>query len=297
MNHGIPQTSFPEHELEPVVRFDRVGLRYGRNPEILSDMSFALPAGSFHYIMGPTGSGKSSVLRLMYMGVRPSRGIIRLFGQDVTRFTRKNLPLIRRRLGVVFQDFRLIEHLSVFENAALPLHIEGRPERELRSHVGELLSWVGLGDVIDQYPTALSGGEQQRLAIARAVINRPALLIADEPTGNVDDRIAERLMHLFEELNRLGTTIVLATHDQSLRDAFPHPCLMLRHGQIRYAEPVRGETANDMTIAWDRVEATVLEAMALSARSISDSQTTAGANRPPESRASGEMAPFDQESR
>jgi cell division transport system ATP-binding protein len=274
MTSGQP---FDHHSLEPLVRFERVGLRYGRNPEVLSDMDFALPAGSFHYIMGQTGAGKSSLLRLMYMGIRPSRGVVRLFGQDVTRFSRKNLPLIRRRIGIVFQDFRLVDHLSVFDNAALPLRIEGRPEAELRSQVLELLSWVGLGDVVDEFPPALSGGEQQRLAIARAVINRPALLIADEPTGNVDDRIAERLMRLFEELNRLGTTIVIATHNESLREAFPHPCLMLRHGQLREADPVRGETASSMTIAWDRVEQTVLEAMALGRKAVEDEPKRMGA--------------------
>ncbi|MEO0393721.1 MAG: ATP-binding cassette domain-containing protein, partial [Pseudomonadota bacterium] len=168
---------------EPLVEFSAVGLRYGQNPEVLSDLTFTLPAGSFHYITGATGAGKTSLLQLIYMGIRPSRGVIRLFGQDITRFSRKNLPLIRRRIGIVFQDFRLVDHLSVFDNAALPLRLDGRPRAELRSHVRELLSWVGLGDVMDSFPPALSGGEQQRLAIARAVINRPALLIADEPTG------------------------------------------------------------------------------------------------------------------
>ncbi|MBV6632021.1 MAG: ATP-binding cassette domain-containing protein [Alphaproteobacteria bacterium] len=256
--------------IESLVRFDGVGLRYGRNPEVLSDLTFDLPGGSFHYIMGPTGAGKSSLLKLIYMGIRPSRGVIRLFGEDITRFSRKNLPLIRRRIGIVFQDFRLVDHLTVFDNAALPLRLEGRPRNELRDHVNELLSWVGLGDVIDRYPASLSGGEQQRLAIARAVINRPALLIADEPTGNVDDRIAERLMRLFEELNRLGTTIVLATHNDGLREAFPHPCLVLRHGQLRAADPMHGEDAASMTIAWDQVERTVTEAMTLGKRAASD---------------------------
>ena len=238
----------------PLVQFDGVGLRYGRNPEVLSDLNFSLAAGSFHYIAGATGAGKSSLLRLIYMGTRPSRGMIRLFGQDITRFSRKNLPLIRRRIGIVFQDFRLVDHLTVFDNAALPLRLDGRPKAELRAHVRELLSWVGLGDVMDSYPPALSGGEQQRLAIARAVINRPALLIADEPTGNVDDKIAERLMRLFEELNRLGTTIVLATHNEALRAAFPHPCLHLKHGQLRISDGNNSDLDPSVSSEWDQLE-------------------------------------------
>ncbi len=264
----LPPQQMMEEEIEPLVRFEGVGLRYGRNPEVLSDLNFSLPAGSFHYITGATGAGKSSLLRLIYMGVRPSRGSIRLFGQDVTRFSRKNLPLIRRRIGIVFQDFRLVDHLSVFDNAALPLRLEGRPRAELREHVLELLSWVGLGDVVDQFPPALSGGEQQRLAIARAVINRPALLIADEPTGNVDDRIAERLMRLFEELNRLGTTIILATHNDSLRASFPHPSLILKHGQLKYSGEGYVEDRSHMTMAWDQVEQTVLSAMELGRKAV-----------------------------
>lgn len=233
----------PEIAAEPVLQLDRVGLRYPGKPELLSDLSLSLAAGAFCYLTGETGAGKSSLLKLLYLGHKPTRGVVRLFGHDVTRFSRKNLPLIRRKIGVVFQDFRLIGELTVFQNAALPLRIERRPEPEIRRHVEELLSWVGLGDVAEAYPESLSGGGKQRLAIARAVINRPSLLIADEPTGHVDERLAGRLMRLFEELNRLGTTIVIATHNASLTRQFPQRMVTLRHGQLRAVEPAREATS------------------------------------------------------
>ena len=232
MTPDLPPQHMMEEEIEPLVRFEGVGLRYGRNPEVLSDLNFSLPAGSFHYITGATGAGKSSLLRLIYMGVRPSRGSIRLFGQDVTRFSRKNLPLIRRRIGIVFQDFRLVDHLSVFDNAALPLRLEGRPRAELREHVLELLSWVGLGDVVDQFPPALSGGEQQRLAIARAVINRPALLIADEPTGNLDPGLSRTIFGLLSEYSATGAAVVVASHDINLVRAYKGREFSLEQGRV-----------------------------------------------------------------
>ena len=217
---------------EPVVRFENVGMRYGMGPEVLCDVSFALPAGSFHFLTGASGAGKSSLLKLMYLAQRPSRGLITLFGRDIATTSRRELPALRRRIGVVFQDFRLIDHLSALDNVALPLRVAGAKDDQIREHVAELLAWVGLADHIDATPAVLSGGQQQRIAIARAVINRPALLLADEPTGNVDNDLAVRLLYLFDELNKLGTTVVIATHNESLVKRFDHSILHLEGGEL-----------------------------------------------------------------
>ncbi len=220
-----------------MIRFEHVGLRYGIGPEVLSDISFTLEPGSFHYLTGPSGAGKTSLMTLMYLGRRPTRGVITMFGQNVGALPRAQLAALRQRIGVVFQDFRLLNHLSAFDNVALPMRINGRPEEEIRSHVRELLEWVGLGEHIDVLPDTLSGGQQQRVAIARAIIARPRLLLADEPTGNLDDEIGGRLMGLFEQLNRMGTTIVIATHSQALMDKFPHPRMVLTQGHMSIEEP------------------------------------------------------------
>lgn len=216
-----------------MIRFEAVGLRYGTGPEVLRDLSFSLPAGSFHFLTGPSGAGKSSLLRLLYLAHRPSRGLIHMFGQDIMALPRTALPPLRQQIGVVFQDFRLLDHLSVLDNVALPLRAAGLPEKDALAHVTELLKWVGLGEYLQARPPVLSGGQQQRVAIARAVINRPRLLLADEPTGNVDNAIALRLLYLFEELNRLGTTVVVATHNEALLERFRHPRLHLVDGHLQ----------------------------------------------------------------
>jgi cell division transport system ATP-binding protein len=220
----------------PILRFDNVGLRYGPGGEVLRDITLSLTAGSFHFLTGDSGAGKSSLLSLMYLARRPTRGRIEMFGIDATRMSHAMLPRIRRRIGVVFQDFRLLDHLSTLDNVALPLRVAGVRESEIARHVPELLHWVGLGEALKVKPPFLSGGEKQRIAIARAVINRPDLLLADEPTGNVDDRIAQRLMHLFIELNRLGTTVVIATHTEPLLRRFGFPRLHLADGGIERFE-------------------------------------------------------------
>ena len=224
---GIVVADGPE-----VVRFQNVGMRYGLGPEVLHDISFRLRAGSFHFLTGPSGAGKSSLLRLMYLAHRPSRGLISLFGQDTALLPRVELPALRRRIGVVFQEFRLIDHLTALENVALPLRVAGASEDQINDHVAELLDWVGLADQLHARPPTLSGGQKQRVAIARAVIARPKLLLADEPTGNVDDSIAMRLMRLVEELNKIGTTVVVATHNERLVARFPHPQLHLSGGEL-----------------------------------------------------------------
>lgn len=207
--------------MSSIIRFDNVGLRYGTGAEVLRDISFRLEAGAFMFLVGASGAGKTSLLRLLYLSQRPTRGRIEMFGRDITGLPRAALPALRRRIGVVLQDFRLIEHLSAFDNVALPLRIAGVHENEVQAHVDELMAWVGLSERRSVRPPVLSGGEQQRVAIARAVIARPDLLLADEPTGNVDPEMAGRLLHLFHELNRLGTTVVVATHALHLLPRIP----------------------------------------------------------------------------
>jgi cell division transport system ATP-binding protein len=215
-----------------VVRFQNVGMRYGLGPEVLHDVNLHLAPGSFHFLSGASGAGKSSLLKLIYLACRPSRGLITLFDSDIATLPRNALPPIRRRIGVVFQDFRLLEHLSVLDNVALPLRVAGARRNEFGDHARELLRWVGLDDCMDALPPTLSGGQKQRVAIARAVITRPQLLVADEPTGNVDDSIAMRLLRLFEELNRLGTTVLIATHNEGLIRRTAHPRYHLSGGEL-----------------------------------------------------------------
>lgn len=221
---------------ESIVRFENVGLRYGLGPEVLQDITFALGPSSFRFLLGESGAGKSSLLKLLYMALRPTRGQISLFGRNVASMSRNELPRLRRRVGVVFQEFRLLDHLSAFDNVALPMRVAGARESDVRRHVEELLSWVGLKDHLNSRPPTLSGGQQQRIAIARAVITRPKLLLADEPTGNVDDKMGLRLMHLFEELNKLGTTVIVATHNLGIVRQMAHPVMRLENGRLNTDE-------------------------------------------------------------
>lgn len=217
-----------------IVNFDNVGLRYGTEPEVLSNLSFTLFPGSFYFLTGASGAGKTSLLKLLYLAQRPSRGGIRMFGQDVITMPRERLPAVRRHLGVVFQNFRLVQHLSAFDNVALPLRLSGTSESKVMKAVADMLDWVGLAHRAHAVPATLSGGEQQRVAIARAVIARPRMLIADEPTGNVDPEMALKLLRLFEALNhRVGTTVVVATHDVHLLKKVPDSLIMRLHkGQL-----------------------------------------------------------------
>jgi len=219
--------------LSNLVTFENVGMRYGMGAEVLQDITFALPRGSFHFLTGPSGAGKSSLLKLLYLAHRPSRGRLVMFDQDISAAPRQALPRLRRRIGVVFQEYRLFEHKTAVENVAMPLRIAGgASESQIREHVEELLSWVGLSERMQARPERLSGGEKQRVAIARAVIAKPDLLLADEPTGNVDPQMARRLMHLFVELNKLGTTMVIATHDLELVEDIGGSLMRLDGGRL-----------------------------------------------------------------
>ena len=215
-----------------MIRFENVGLRYGLGPEILRDLTFRIDPKSFQFLTGPSGAGKTTLLRMMFLSLRPSRGLITTFDQDTATLTKDGRATLRRRIGLVFQDFRLLDHLTTYENVALPLRVIGKDEAEYRPEVVELLQWVGLGDRMGALPPVLSGGEKQRAAIARAVIARPQLLLADEPTGNVDPNLAQRLLRLFIELNKSGTSIVIATHDIALMDEFDARRLVLHEGRL-----------------------------------------------------------------
>lgn len=216
-----------------MLTFEHVGLRYSIGPEVLTDVNMALEPGSFHFLNGPSGSGKTSLMRLMYLGMLPSRGIVKFMGQNTQSMSREQRILARQKIGVVFQDFRLMPHLNVYENIALPLRIAGMNETHIRAAVEELMEWVGLSDYRRSQPTILSGGQQQRVAVARAVIAKPRLLLADEPTGNLDDAIGYKILNLFEQLNRMGTTIIIATHNTQMIERFNYPCMVLDQGRLR----------------------------------------------------------------
>ncbi|AMN39666.1 cell division ATP-binding protein FtsE [Rhodoplanes sp. Z2-YC6860] len=215
-----------------MVRFENVGLRYGLGPEVLRDLSFQIEPHSFQFLTGPSGAGKTSLLKLLFLSLRPTRGLISVFNYDVATLDKDELATLRRRIGIVFQDFRLLDHMTTYENVALPFRVMGKEEASYRNEVVELLHWVGLGDRMNALPPVLSGGEKQRAAIARAVIARPQLLLADEPTGNVDPNLGQRLLRLFMELNKSGTTVVIATHDISLMDEYDSRRLVLHEGRL-----------------------------------------------------------------
>lgn len=215
-----------------MIRFENVGLRYGMGPEVLSDVSFHIPERSFQFLSGPSGAGKTTLLRLLFLSLKPTRGQITVFGKDRARIQKRELPMMRRKIGVVFQDFRLLDHLTTYENVALPMRVRGREEATYKRDVMDLLAWVGLGDRMNVLPPVLSGGEKQRAAIARALIEQPDILLADEPTGNVDPPLARRLLRLFIELNRSGTAVVIATHDLGLMEQVEARRMIIDDGQL-----------------------------------------------------------------
>ncbi len=215
-----------------MIRFENVGLRYDMGPEVLRDLSFEVRRQSFQFLTGPSGAGKTSLLRMLFLALKPTRGLVTMLGRDVSTLSRADLPAIRRRIGVVFQDFRLLDHMTTYENVALPLRVRGKAEATYRQDVVDLIKWVGLGERLNALPVVLSGGEKQRAAIARALIDQPDVLLADEPTGNVDPPLARRLLRLFMELNRTGTAVVIATHDLSLMDQVEARRMILQDGRL-----------------------------------------------------------------
>jgi cell division transport system ATP-binding protein len=215
-----------------MIRFENVNLRYGTGEDILKNLNFHIAPNSFQFLTGPSGAGKTSLMKLIFLNLKPSKGLVSVFGEKTNRLSKDELSLLRRRMGIVFQDFKLLDHLTTYENVALPLMVQGREEATYRAEVRELLGWVGLGERIHAFPPILSGGEKQRAAIARALIVRPELLLADEPTGNVDSPLAKRLLRLFIELHRSGTSVVIATHDLDLMNQYDARRLVLEEGEI-----------------------------------------------------------------
>jgi len=216
----------------PMIALQHVAMEYLPGRPVLRDVSLTLPKGSFHFLTGPSGAGKSSLLSLLSLQHRASRGMITMFGKNVTTTPREELPQFRRRVGLVLQDYGLLPHLTIAQNVALPLKVAGESEKEIAPKVRELLAWVELEHYHDVRPALLSGGQKQRAAIARAVISKPELLLADEPTGNLDSALSLRFMYLFEALNQAGTTVLLATHDEHLISLFNHPVLRLQDGVV-----------------------------------------------------------------
>jgi cell division transport system ATP-binding protein len=221
-----------------MVRFESVSLSYrGGGPrsvalDVLREVNFDLVEGSFRWLLGASGSGKTTLLRLMNMSLRPTRGEVIVLGAPTSSIRRHLMPRLRRQIGVIFQDFRLLPHLSAFDNVALPLRLGGRPEGQVRADVMEMMRWMGLTGKLVSLPEDLSGGERQRVAIARAVISRPRLLLADEPTAGLDAAQSERVIHLLRELHRLGSTVIIATHNEAQVDRHPGPALLLSQGSL-----------------------------------------------------------------
>ena len=215
-----------------MITLEHIALEYIPGSPVLKDVSFQLAPGSFHFLTGASGAGKSTLLALLSLRLRAARGSLHMFGEDVTALGRELLPSYRRRVGIVQQDYGLLEHLTVAENVALPLKIAGEDHKQMQLKVSEMLDWVELRQYFYERPSVLSGGQKQRVAIARAVITKPDLLLADEPTGNLDSSLAVKFMYLFEALNQWGTTILFATHDESLIGKFEYPVLRLRHGKV-----------------------------------------------------------------
>ncbi len=216
-----------------MLKFDHVSKRYADAGDALLDVSFHLKAGEMAFLTGHSGAGKSTLLKLIAMMELSSRGNILLDGQNLNKITEKQIPFIRRKLGLIFQDNKLLQDRTIFDNVALPLIVSGYGYHEIGRRVRAALDKVGLLGKEKKYPQALSGGEQQRVGIARAVINKPRLILADEPTGNLDPELSAEVMHLFEQFQKVGVTVLIASHDVGLLSQMGHRILTLDHGQLK----------------------------------------------------------------
>lgn len=218
-----------------VISFANVGAKYGTGPDILTDVSFNIGAGSFYFLTGASGAGKTTLLRLIYQLHRPCRGIIKIFGRQTHDMSRDEISQMRHRMAIVFQEYSLLSHMSVFDNVALPLRVRGVDEGKIKNLVTKTLDWVGLGKFANANPKTLSGGQQQRVSVARAIIVQPAIMLADEPTGNLDDENASRLMELFIQMNKMfGTTIILATHNLKLIEKYKFPVMQVENHKLNF---------------------------------------------------------------
>ena len=205
---------------------------YGGSTKALESVTLAIEKGEFVFIVGPSGAGKSTLIKLLYREETPSTGQVVVLGKDLTKIRRREIPFLRRRIGVVFQDFKLLEDKTIGENISFALEVTGTPTREIKKRVAQVLNLVGLKDRRDAYPNELSGGEQQRIAIARALVRNPDVLLADEPSGNLDPKTAHEIFSLLERANMYGTTVVVATHAQDMVNLFKKRVIELRNGTV-----------------------------------------------------------------
>ncbi|MGB9780518.1 cell division ATP-binding protein FtsE [Caldanaerobacter sp.] len=215
-----------------MIKFINVSKKYEKGVIALSNINFEIESGEFVFIVGPSGAGKSTLIKLLLKEEEPTSGTIIVNKKDITKMRRKEIPYLRRSMGVVFQDFRLLPNKTVFENVAFAMEVVGAHPKEIRRKVPMVLSLVGLSDKADQYPQQLSGGEQQRVALARAIVNDPSILIADEPTGNLDPDTSWEIVKLMAEINKRGTTVVMATHAKDIVDAMKKRVIALEKGNI-----------------------------------------------------------------
>ena len=218
-----------------IISFANVGARYGDEEDVLTNVSFNIGAGSFYFLSGASGAGKTTLLRLMYQLHRPCRGVIKVFGKQTNDMSHDDITALRHKMAIVFQEYSLLSHISVFDNVALPLRVRGVDESKVKKLVTKTLEWVGLAKFADSYPLSLSGGQQQRVSVARAIIVQPAIMLADEPTGNLDDENASRLMELFIQMNKMfGTTIILATHNSGLMQKYKFPVMHVENHHVNF---------------------------------------------------------------
>lgn len=236
MTQKVFFTNIFNMEDNTVISFANVGARYDGGHDILTDVSFNIGAGSFYFLSGASGAGKTTLLRLIYQLHKPCRGMIKLFGRSTNDLSRDEISGMRHKMAIVFQEYSLLSHMSVFDNIALPLRVRGIDEAKIKKLVSKTLEWVGLAKYANANPKTLSGGQQQRVSVARAIIVQPAILLADEPTGNLDDENASRLMELFIQMNKMfGTTIILATHNTKLIDTYKFPVIHVENHKLTFS--------------------------------------------------------------
>lgn len=228
-----------------IISFANVGARYDGNTDVLTDVSFNIGRGAFYFLTGASGAGKTTLLRLIYQLHRPCRGIIKIFGDPTNEMSRDEITALRHKMAIVFQEYSLMSHMSVFDNVALPLRVRGVDESKIKKIVAKTLDWVGLAKFANANPKTLSGGQQQRVSVARAIIVQPQIMLADEPTGNLDDENAARLMDLFIQMNKmLGTTIIIATHNTKLIDTYKFPVMHVENHRLNFVTPSRGHATS-----------------------------------------------------
>ncbi|MBU3193152.1 cell division ATP-binding protein FtsE [Clostridium algidicarnis] len=227
-----------------MIEFKNVSKTYNNNVNALMNVDISIDKGEFVFLVGPSGAGKSTFIKMLIKEIEPTKGEIVISGINLSKIKRKDVPNYRRKIGMVFQDFRLIQNLNVYENVAFAMRVVEASEKEIRRRVPTVLALVGLSDKYKMFPTELSGGEQQRVSLARAMVNNPAILIADEPTGNLDPETAMEIMHILDDINRTGTTILMATHAKEIVNNMKKRVIAIEKGSIARDEK-RGGYGNE----------------------------------------------------